>query len=99
MTRTKKPNRKALRKLVKVVKKIRRVDINKSKYEKAITELLEKKNGMIHHSDLAAYLGIAPSTAIGYMRIYAIRHGIEYYKGWLFKVKESEETAPQTTTA
>jgi len=99
MTRTKKHNRKALRRLAKAAKKIRRVDIKISEYEKAITELLEKKHGMIHHSDLSAYLGIAPSTAIGYLRIYAIRHGLEYYKGWLFKLKEGEETAPQTTTA
>jgi len=57
-------------------------------YEAAIEYLLKEKGGMIHHSDLAAYLTVSPSTAIGYLKIYAKRHNITYTHGWLFIEKE-----------
>jgi len=67
--------------------------LNFPDYEKAIEQLLEQKHGMIHHSDLAAYLMIAPSTAMGYMKIYAKKHNITYIKGWLFIEKEDQAAA------
>jgi Mn-dependent DtxR family transcriptional regulator len=60
-------------------------------YDRAISELLQQKGGMIHHSDLSVRLGVSASTAISYLRIYAKTHNLTYQEGWLM-VEQEEQT-------
>jgi Mn-dependent DtxR family transcriptional regulator len=57
---------------------------NTEDVEKAIESLINERNGLVHYTELAARLGMAPSTAALYMKVYAKKHGIRYDTGHLW---------------
>jgi Mn-dependent DtxR family transcriptional regulator len=57
---------------------------NTEDVEKAIADLINERNGIVHYTELAARLGMAPSTAALYMKVYAKKHGIRYDLGHLW---------------
>jgi Mn-dependent DtxR family transcriptional regulator len=57
---------------------------NTEDVEKAIKDLINERNGVVHYTELAARMAMAPSTAALYMKVYAKKHGIKYDLGHLW---------------